>query len=93
MLHLCRDLIDLRRGRDDLRGGGYEGIAAPEHVWVFRRGNDTVVAINLSDTATEVELGAGRILLGTERGRDGVSVASPMRLGPWEAIVLAASDG
>ena len=60
-LHLVRDLIALRRERADLREGGYETVDGP--AWVYRRGEGTVVALNLSDSPVTVDVhghGPGR---------------------------------
>jgi alpha-glucosidase len=88
VLRLCRDLIALRRDRPALRSGRYEPIGAPEGVWAWRRGSDTAVAVNLSDRQIEVPL-PGRILLATDRERDGHGATETLSLAPWEAAVLA----
>ena len=66
MLHLVRDLIALRRERADLRGGSYETLPAPEGAWAWRRGDGTLVALNLSGAEVELEL-KGTVLIGTDR--------------------------
>jgi len=55
-LNFCRDLIAQRRANPDLLDGDYETLPAPEGAWVFRRGVNTRVAVNLSDEPVEVEL-------------------------------------
>ena len=92
MLHLCRDLIALRRDRRDLHAGAYEGLESDEQVWAWRRGERTVVAFHHGESPVEVALPRGRVLIGTDRGRDGETVDGPIRLEPWEAIVLEESD-
>jgi glycosidase len=92
MLHLCRDLIALRRGRADLHSGVYEEIEAPGGVWAWRRGTETVVAVNHGDAPSTLPLGVGEILIGTERGRAGERVDGAARLDSWEAVVIA-TDG
>jgi alpha-glucosidase len=87
LLHLTRDLIALRRERADLRGGGYETLPAPEGAWAWARGEDTVVAVNLSDAPVEIEV-TGTVLIGTDRSRDGSAVPGALALGPWEGAVL-----
>ena len=89
MLHLCRDLITLRRAREDLHSGASEPIASPEGVWAWRRGTGTVVAVNHGESPSTLPLGAGEILIGTERGRAGERVDGAVRLDPWEAVVVA----
>jgi len=87
VLHLARDLIALRRERADLRGGAYETLPAPDGAWAWRRGEDTAAALNLSDAPVEIQL-EGRILIGTDRTRDGEPVDGALRLAPWEGAVL-----
>jgi alpha-glucosidase len=81
-LHLVRDLIALRRERADLHDGAYE--ALPDGgAWVWRRGERTVVALNLTDAPVEVDA-RGTLLIGTDRGRKSFDG----RLAPWEGVVL-----
>jgi alpha-glucosidase len=88
LLNLCRDLIALRRSTPDLRSGAYASLPSSEGVWAWRRGDATVVAINMSDDAATLALGTSTILVGTERSRDGEAVEGDLNLGPWEAAVL-----
>jgi glycosidase len=92
VLHLVRDLIALRRDSTDLRSGPAADIEAPDGVWAWRRGSNTLVALNLSDEATETPLPATTILVGTERARDGEAVGGTLRLGPWEGAVAGLGD-
>jgi alpha-glucosidase len=87
-LHLCRDLIALRRSRPDLRSGAYAPLPSPEGVWAWRRGEETVVAVNLSGDAASLTVGPATILIDTERSRDGDAVEGDISLGPWEGAVL-----
>jgi alpha-glucosidase len=80
-LHLVRDLIALRRERADLHDGTYETV--PDAAWVWRRGEGTLVALNLSDAPVEVQA-RGTLLIGTDRGRESFDG----RLRPWEGVVL-----
>ena len=80
-LHLVRDLIALRRERADLREGGYDRWRAPR--WVYRRGEGTVVALNLSDSPVSVDV-TGPVLVGTDRSRESFDG----RLEPWEGVVV-----
>jgi alpha-glucosidase len=82
-LNLVRDLIALRRERADLHDGDYETL--PGDAWLWRRGEGTVVALNLSDAPVSVEA-RGTLLIGTDRGRESFDG----RLGPWEGVVLGA---
>jgi alpha-glucosidase len=80
-LHLVRDLIALRRERSDLREGGYHAVEGA--AWVYRRGEGTVVALNLSDSPVSVGV-TGPVLVGTDRSRE----AFDGRLEPWEGVVV-----
>ena len=88
-VHLCRDLIALRRARDDLRRGTYRALEAPAGVWAWGRGEGTVVAVNLSDEHAALELRDGTVLVGTRRQRDGEPVRGTVRLEPWEGLVVS----
>ena len=88
-LHLCRDLLALRRASQDLRQGAYEQLEAPEGVWLYRRGEKTLVALNLSGSDVRLPLGTADIAL-TSRPH-GVTEQSPegMTLGPLAGVVLS----
>jgi alpha-glucosidase len=88
-LHLTRDLIRLRNEREDLRGGAYETLPAPDGAWAYRRGDGTAVALNLSGAPVRVDGLAGTVLVGTDRGRDGTAAGPALELGPWEGVVVA----
>jgi alpha-glucosidase len=88
MLHLCRDLIAVRRGRADLRSGASAPVESPPGVWAWRRGDATLVAVNHGDDAATVPRTSGTVLIGTDRSRDGELVDGSLRLEPWEAVVL-----
>jgi alpha-glucosidase len=88
VLHLCRDLIALRRREADLRAGAYAELAAPAGAWVFRRGERTLVALNLSGGPIQVQRVSGTVAVGTDRRRDGEEVAGALALGPWDGVVL-----
>ena len=87
-LHFTRDLIALRRRLDDLRAGTYVELSAPAGAWAWRRGESTVVAVNLGDAPVELENVAGSILLGTTRARDGEAVGT-LTLAAGEGAVVA----
>jgi alpha-glucosidase len=93
ILHLCRDLIALRRDREDLHSGRYEALDTAGDVWAWRRGAETLVAMNHSERPSELVVGRAEVLLGTGRGRRGERVDGRLRLGPWEAVVLASGEG
>ena len=87
-LHLCRDLITLRRETPDLRGGTYTSLPSPDGVWAWRRGEGIVVAVNLSGADATIPTGRATIAIGTDRSRDGDAVKGDLSLGPWEGAVL-----
>ena len=88
ILHLTRDLLALRRGTPDLRSGDYTPMPAPAGVWMWRRGGETVVAVNPSADRTAVPVDRGTVLIGTDRTRDDERVEGELSLGPWEGAVL-----
>jgi alpha-glucosidase len=86
-LWLCRDLVALRRAEPDLRTGAYREVAAEGEVWVYRRGDGLLVALNLG--ADEATVPArGTIAIGTRRERDGETLSGTLALGPREGVVL-----
>ncbi|MDP9400126.1 MAG: alpha-amylase family glycosyl hydrolase [Actinomycetota bacterium] len=88
-LRLVRDVIALRREREDLSAGPYATLAAHGGAWAFRRGQRTAVALNLAEEPAELELGArGQVLVGTDRRREGEQLAGLARLGPWEGLLV-----
>ena len=87
-LTFCRDLIGVRRDREDLRSGSYEGLGSPEGVWAWRRGSGTIVIVNPEDVAVTLPTPSGTVLIDTGRRRGGERVESPLRLEPWEALIL-----
>ena len=62
-------------------------------MWAWRRGDRHVVALNLADTGATVEGIIGRVVLGTDRHRDGSSLWGTARLAPWEGLVVELVDG
>jgi alpha-glucosidase len=89
-LSLTRDLIGLRDALPELRDGAYTTLPAPnEDVWVWRRGERTIVACNLSADPVEIDAaGPGAIRISTNRARDGERVEAALGLAPWEAVIL-----
>jgi alpha-glucosidase len=56
-LSYCQSLIAQRRANPDLVDGAYETLPAPAGVWAFRRGEETTVAVNLTNDAVELDDG------------------------------------
>jgi alpha-glucosidase len=84
VLHLVRDLIALRREREDLRRGGYETLPAPDGAWAWRR-DGTTVALNLSDAAVSLDV-AGTVLIASDRAGEGEPFGGT--LAPWRGVIL-----
>jgi alpha-glucosidase len=89
MLRLTRDLLALRRSSADLGAGARTPLDGPVGVWAWRRGESTVVAVNLSDSAVTVPGVSGRVAVCTDRSRDGEEVSGALPLGPWQAVIVA----
>jgi alpha-glucosidase len=90
-LHLTRDLIALRRAQPDLRGGPYETLPAPPGAWAWRRGERHAVALNLSAAEVTVEDVRGRVVIATDRARDGETFERALTLGAWQGVVIELS--
>jgi alpha-glucosidase len=89
VLAFTRRLIACRSARDDLADGAYASLPSPQDTWVFARGDDTVVALNMSDAPQECTVRAGTVALATERAREGTAVGSEVPLAPWSGLVVA----
>jgi len=93
VLQFVRDVVALRRRVPDLVAGSYRTVPSPDRTWVWRRGTDTVVALNLSDASAEIEVpGSGSVVMSTDPARDGFSFDRAFSLGPWEGVVATAPD-
>jgi alpha-glucosidase len=89
MLSLTRDLIGVRNALPDLRRGSYRALpSASESLWVWSRGDRTLVAVNFSDAPASVPDVDGDVRLSTIRARDGESVSGTLHLEPWEATIV-----
>ncbi len=89
MLRLTRDLLALRRARDDLRSGAYTRLSAPDGWWAWRRGPALVAVLNLTETAGWFDLaGPGRVLISTDRALDGQPVDGRLELSGWQGALV-----
>jgi alpha-glucosidase len=88
MLSFVRDVIALRRSEPELWSGSYQPLATSGGLWAWRRGEGTIVAVNLSDDAAVLEGVDGTVRLGTRREREGEQVAGRLELAPWEGVVV-----
>jgi alpha-glucosidase len=96
LLSLYRRLLELRRDEPALRSGSWAEMLVTDEVLVYERvtaDRRLVVALNFSATPQQVtlDLTGGRVLLSTDRSRDGEEVGSPLDLRPNEGLVLVAS--
>jgi alpha-glucosidase len=89
ILLLTRDLLALRARIADLSTGGYEQWSAPAGVWAWHRGVRHLVVVNLSEDAATLDGIHGRVLISTDRARDGERVDGTLALGPWGGVVVA----
>jgi alpha-glucosidase len=90
-LHFTRNLIALRRQLTDLRCGGYTELPAPAGCWMWRRGDEVVVALNLGAESVQIEGIRGSIALSTNRGRDGEWITERLTLRASEGVVVLRS--
>jgi alpha-glucosidase len=86
-LHLTRDLIALRRSESDLLTGAYAEVLASDGVWVYRRGERHLVALNCGNEESRVPA-HGSIVIATRRSRDGKAVAGTLALAPHEGAIV-----
>ena len=96
LLVLTRDLLRLRREHAVLHRGDFERFGpTPEGTFAFRRigpGGTLNVVLNLTDEPRSVpDGGPGRVLIGTNRDRDGATVDRVVELRPNEALVVEAT--
>ena len=93
LLTLTRRLLQLRREHPVLSTGDFERFGTtPEGTFAFRRVNVAgrlTVVLNLTGEPRSVPGGGpGRVLIGTERDRDGSVVEADVELRPNEALVI-----
>jgi glycosidase len=93
LLTLTRRLLQLRREDPVLRTGDFERFGpTPDGTFAFRRvsvdGRLTVLLNLTGEPRTIPGGGPGRVLIGTERDRDGASVSDDVELRANEALVI-----
>jgi alpha-glucosidase len=89
MLHFTRDLIAARKQSNDLTRGAYASHpASDDRIWVWTRGDATLVALNLSDDDATVDDVTGRVLIATDPTRNGEQVKGALALDPWSGVIL-----
>src|SRR5262249_55215953 len=83
-LHFTRDLLALRSEHHDLRAESSVDAGSHDDVWMYRRGDRTIVVLHLGPGEVSVPLpGPGRVLLDTHRTRDGESVSRVVDVEGW----------
>ncbi len=88
VLNLCRDLIAARRSTPDLSSGAFSRRRSPEGTWVYQRGEETVVALNMSDEPAKISRLRGTVRISTQRDRDGEKFSGGIALEPWEGVLV-----
>jgi alpha-glucosidase len=91
-LNFVHDLIAIRRQRSELRNGAYRQLPSPPVAWVWQRGGDTTIALNLSDHPLRIPGVAGTIVISTDRSRDGDRADGELSLGPWEGAICSSGS-
>jgi alpha-glucosidase len=90
VLRFVHDVVALRRSSSDLLTGGYESLPGGGDVWMWRRGAKTLVVLNMSDESKLITLPApgARVVIGTDRARDGTTLGNAVELRGWEAVAV-----
>jgi len=88
ILALCRDLIAFRRRHPSFSTGDATTLATPEMAWAWTRGERHVVALNMSAEDVVLPGLSGTIQVCTDRIRDLQVIEAPLRLGPFEGLIL-----
>jgi len=89
MLALTRDLVSLRDAIPDLARGDYRtDPRSNDERWIFRRGERTFVALNMSDEETTLASVHGLVRIATDRSRDGMRIDGELVLARWESVIV-----
>ncbi|MBT8214388.1 MAG: DUF3459 domain-containing protein [Acidimicrobiia bacterium] len=86
LLSFYRRLLTLRRTLPDLQTGDYRSIDGPDGVYLFRRGESVVVAINFTDEDRRIDLD-GEVRFSTDPELEAVS-AEGVVLGPDAGVIV-----
>ena len=76
------------RALPDLHAGGYTLHTAEGGLWAWRRGERTLVALNLGDAPATVNRVTGVLRISTRRARDEARVEGTLELGQWEGAIV-----
>ncbi len=93
MLSLARALIEARRASADLSTGASLPLPSDECSWVWRRGEGTVVMVTMGADRATLDGIHGRVVVGTDRARDGEQVDGGIVLQGWEAVLVQLDAG
>jgi alpha-glucosidase len=91
ILHLYRDLIQLRKETAAFHSGGYEPLRARNDVVCYKRFSETeafTVALNLTHDARALGEVEGRLVISTFLDRTGVTIRRQHILRPDEGIII-----
>jgi alpha-glucosidase len=90
VLSLTRAVIALRRQTADLQSGSYTSLASPRGAWAWRRGARTVVVVNLAESEADLTIAdlSGRVVVGSDRTRDGEAISGALHLHAWDALII-----
>jgi glycosidase len=96
ILTLTRSLIALRREHPGLAYGDFRAFGpTPDGTFAYERAGTSerlTIALNLTDRQQAIPgAGPGRVLIGTDRSRDGQPVDAAVGLGPNEGVVVERS--
>jgi alpha-glucosidase len=89
--HFTKDLIELRRRLPDLNLGGYQALPVANGLWAWHRGQHTMVVLNLSIAKKSMRGLSGKILISTDRSKDGDKIAGRLSLEPWQGVIIKLS--
>jgi len=91
-LQFTRDLLALRREHDDLHADSSDDAGSFDDVWMYRRGERMLVVLHLGEGRVSIPLpgpGPGRVLLDTQRTRDGDAVSQSVEVEGWRGLLVA----
>ncbi len=91
VLSLYRDLLKLRRERDELSVGSYRELPAPDGVLSYERaqnGRRLQVVLNLSRESRELEVPEGKVLISGSRRLDGTVTKGPLTLAGGDGVII-----
>jgi len=88
ILALCRELIAFRRRHPEFSAGAYASLPAPERAWAWTRGERHIVVLNMSAGEVMLDGLSGRIQVCTDRARAHEAVDGPLRLAPFQGLII-----